>query len=454
MKQSAAPGLRWIAPLLPPLLALTLLLLPIGARAAAIDWADGVATPANPGADLGSASYSSWSVERGRITARFLLPVADAQRVAGSDIEVLVQQRVGEYLLEHLAVRANNAPCEAIDQGYDIGRVDPLTVAAGLYGFEIFFQCGAPGVADATAGPLPASGSVTPAGLVLEDHALFDRLPGQIDFARVQMADGPAREELFTATHQQLAVSAGHSPPAAGWGRYLALGFARMLGRWDRLCFLLGALLLVHRMRDLRAFGLALTGGYALALVATLPGDLVPRGELLGSAVGLLIALVAGLSMVRELARPRLAIIGAMGALLALAALSLLGHATWPVLLLAGAALFAGGLLGARTTLERRGLEVALLAALFGFLDGFVLPEALAPQQLSERALLPMAVGYDIGALLAALGVMVLLMLARGAVSRRARASHAPAPWALARDAATAMLAGLGVFWMLSRLHG
>lgn len=454
MKPSAVLSEGRRAPLLAPLLALALLLLPLGAHAAAIDWADGVATLANPGADLGSASYSRWIVQGRRITARFLLPVADAQRVAGSDIEVLVQQRVGQYLLEHLAVRANNAPCEAIDQGYDIGRVDPLTVAAGLYGFEIFFQCAAPDAAGATAGPLLANGPVPPADLVLEDHALFDRLPGQIDFARVQVAGGLSRDELFTTTQQQLALSAGNLPRAAGWERYAALGFARMLGRWDRLCFLLGAVLLMRRARELRAVGLALTAGYALALVATLPGDLVPRGGLLGAAVGLLIALVAGLSMVRELARPRVAAIAAMGALLGLAALSLAGHATWPVLLLAGAALFAGGLLGARTSLQSRGLDVTLLVALFGFLDGFVLPEALVPQQLSARALLPMAVGYDIGALLAALGVMVVLMLARGAVGRWTRESGTPAAWALARDAATAMLAGLGVFWMLSRLHG
>jgi hypothetical protein len=454
VKHPAPP--RASGPALPlPLLTLllALLLLPVGAQAAGIDWANGVASRANPGADLGSASYSSWSVQGTRITVRFLLPTADAQRVAGSDIEVLVQQRVGQYLLEHLAVRANNAPCEAIDQGYDIGRVDPLTVAAGLYGFEIFFECAGPDAAAATAAPLLASGPAPPAALVLEEHALFDRLPGQIDFARVQGADGAARQELFTVTHQQLALSAGRSPPAAGWERYAALGFARMLGRWDRLCFLLGAVLLMRRVRDVRGLGLGLTAGYALALLATVPGDLVPRGGLLGAAVGLLIALVAGLTMVRELARPRLAITAAMAALLSLAALSLLGHATWPVLLLAGAALFAGGLLGARTMFGSRGLEVALLAALFGFLDGFVLPEALAPQQMSARALLPMAVGYDIGALLAAFAVIVLLMLLRR-VLHRWMSSHAPAPWALARDAATAMLGGLGVFWMISRLHG
>lgn len=434
------------------LLALALALTPIGVRAAGIDWADGVASIANPGADLGSASYSTWSVEGGRITTRFLLPVADAQRIAGTDIEVLVQQRVGQYLLDHLAVRAGSAPCEAIDQGYDIGKVDPLTVAAGLYGFEIFFQCAPPPVPSSDE-PL-ASAPSAPAELVIEDHALFGRLPGQVDFARVQVADGPFRSQLFTAAHQQLTLPATGAPPAAGWQRYTALGFARMLARWDRLCFLLGAVLLTRRMRDLRLLGLSLAGGYALSLIATVPGDLVPRGGLLGAAVGLLVALIAGQQVVREMARPRLAILAAMGALLGLAALCYLAHATWPVLLLAGAALLVGGVLGARAKLASGSQGAALLTALFGFLDGFVLPEALVPQQISARALLPMAVGYDFGALLAALAVMALLLLARSALARWTQEPRSQASWGLARDAATAMLAGLGVFWMLSRLHG
>jgi len=418
--------------------ALAVLLLPLAAAAAPIDWADGITTPGNPGADLGSASYSTWSVDGERITLRFLLPLADAQRVAGSDIEVLVQQRVGQYLLDHLAVRSGGTPCEAIDQGYDIGRVDPLTVAAGLYGFEIFFQCASPA-----------------AGLVLEDHALFDRLPGQVNFARVQVADGPFRAQLFSASQQRLSLPARGSLSAAHWHRYAALGFTRMLGRWDRLCFLLGIVLLARRAREVQAVGAGLAVGYLLSLLATMPGNLVPRGGLLGAAGGLLVALVAARLLVGQLARPRRAIITAMGALLCLAALALLAHATWPlVLLLAGAALFAGGVLGMRDTWANPGLQAALLAAVFGFLDGFVLPAALAPQPQSGRALWPMVTGYDLGAWFAALCVVGLLWLARAALVRWLRQARYSAPRALIRDAATAMLGGLGVFWMLSRLHG
>jgi hypothetical protein len=358
-----------------------------------------------------------------------------------------VQQRLGEYLLAHLTVREGAASCEAIDQGYDIGRVDPLTVSAGLYGFEIFFQC-----------PAPPS-SVPSPGIVISEGALFDRLPGQVNFARVQVADGAFQPELFTHSHQQLLLTAQVAPAPVAWSRYVALGFARMLGRWDRWCFLLAATLLMRGYRDGWPLALGLTGGYALSLLATLAFGLVPRGELLGAALGALLAVTAAQLLAQQLERTRRASIATLVLLLAMAALALLAHARWPVLLLAGTALFGAGLLAARPGLARWRLEIVLLPGVFGFLDGFVLPEALAPQQLAPRALLPMTLGYDTGALLAGFAVLSALWLAREGLASWPQPALRSTPSgrasrALALDATTALLGGLGVFWMLSRLHG
>ena len=129
-----------------------------------IDWV-GNGGPADGSIGDRSVSYSSWGLSGDTFIVRYLLPISDAERVAGTNIEVLVQQRLGVYLLAHLAVRAGSQDCPAIDQGYDIGKVDPLTVAAGLYGFEIFFRC-----------PTGAAGNV-----VLENRALFDRIPWPTD---------------------------------------------------------------------------------------------------------------------------------------------------------------------------------------------------------------------------------------------------------------------------------
>ena len=439
----ASPPARWgLLRLLASwlLLASGTLLLPRAAHAA-IDWADDASSAINPGADLGSASYSTWNLQADRVTVRFLLPKADAERVAGSDIEVVVQQRLGDYLLQHLAVRAGASPCPAIDQGYDIGRVDPLTVGAGLYGFEIFFGCGQSGT------------NAQPSGVTLEDHALFERLPGQVNFASVQIGAGALQRQLFTRAHQQLALPLQGAASPAPLSRYLGFGFARMLGGWDRLCFLLGSVLLLRRAREGLALVSGLTIGLALCLPATLLADLIPRGQLAGSAVGLLIALVASEIIARHIGRTRQVVIAVLGALLCLAALILIAHARWPVLLLVGGAIFAGGWLGAAKALPEP-LRHALLPAVFAFLEGFVLPSALAPLQLSAPQRLPLVASFDLGALLAAAGLVAVLLLARGAALRW----PGPAPLmrmrALASDGAAAALGGLGVFWMLSRLHG
>jgi hypothetical protein len=409
---------------------------------AAIDWTDTTASAANPGADLGSASYSTWSLQGNRVIVRFLLPAPDAERITGSDIEVVVQQRMGGYLLDHLAVRAAGAPCPAADQGFDIGRVDPLTVSAGLYGFEIFFQCGQSGI------------EAQASGVTLEDHALFAQLPRQVNFAQIQIGAGALQAQLFTPTHQQLRLPVKGAVSPAPLSRYLGLGLTRIFNRWDSLCFLLGSVLLVRRPRDglLVLYGLAT--GLVLSLPAVLMADLVPRGQLAGSAVGLLIALLAGQLLSGGLARPRPVVIGAVGALCWLAALAWLAHGRGAVLLLAGGGLLAGGVLGLAPTARSHAWRCVLLPAAFAFLAGLVLASALAPLQFSVRERLPMVLAFDVGALLGAAAWLVLGLLGREALSRWHGSAAFERLRALTLDGTVAALGGLGVFWMLSRLHG
>ncbi|HTW75246.1 MAG TPA: hypothetical protein VMD56_10055 [Steroidobacteraceae bacterium] len=455
-----------------------------------IDW-DG-----NGGAGGGSVgdrsvSYSTWSLNGDTFILRYLLPVGDAERVAGTDIEVLVQQRLDDYLPSHLAVRADGQVCPEIDQGYDIGRVDPLTVAAGLYGFEIFFRCPVP------VPPQPGPMQLTlrappppPLNLVLENSALFDRIPGHVDFARLQIG-ARASQQLFTAHHQRLVLRlegvsitpelpgstaaprdsrSVQALPSAGIGRYAALGFGNVLGSLDRLCFLVGAVLLLQegaRQRGPRASRAWLTEaaylpaglavGYGLSMILALAGGLAPRERLLDAAVGWLVALQAAQLLARSRVRVRPLAVGAAAALLCLAAVVLLAHARWPVLLLAGAGIFTGSYLTAAEPLQSRALGGLLLPALFGLLDGFVLPAEVVPMQLSRGAVFRMAAGFDLGALLAELLALIALAVAVRVLlawPRRRAVAGSPASSGLATDLMTAALSAAGLFWMVSRLHG
>ncbi|HTY48212.1 MAG TPA: hypothetical protein VMB48_00815 [Steroidobacteraceae bacterium] len=405
-----------------------------------------------------SVSYSTWIVSPGAVTLRLRLPAAGAARLTGSDIPVLTVQRLGAYLLGRTGVRSGGRDCPAIDQGYDLGKVDPLAVAPGLYGFEIMFRCPGP-----------------PGPLSLHDHVLFDRVPGHIDFARIERG-GQSSLALFTAGREQLQVPDTGALPAAGIGRYLRLGALHLLGSPDRLCLLLGAMLLVRRRRDLGGLLLGLAAGYGLSLLAGVPDVMQPQPALTDAWVGFLVALLAVLLATRRFGGWNLL---AAGLPAALAVLAVLAAARAPrcALLLAGAALLAFGLLaaaappgagngtgagtgvgtgagaGAGTGVgARAGAASARLlpVTMFGFLDGFTLPTMLAPMTLTGLAPLHLVAAYDLGSMLPA-AVMAALFAGLAGMPPSVRIGLVPARHIL-DDCAAACLGGLGAFWLVSRL--
>jgi hypothetical protein len=388
-------------------------------------------------ADTRSVSYSTWIVSGDRVTLRYVLPAAEARRLSGSDVPVLTVSKLGDYVLSHVAVRASDHDCPAIDQGYDLGRVDPLQVGAGLYGFEIIFQC-------------PSS----PQAVTLVDRALFDRVPAHVDFARVETDQGSS-EHLFTAARERLGISQSGHTPSAGPSQYARLGLLHILRSPDRLCLLLAALLLVQRKRELGYLLGALAGGYALSVLVQATDLILPQLRANDAFVGFLVALLATSLIVREAPRRHSAAValGWSALLLILALIAALTHATHATLLLAGAALISGALLAALLGGEpppRVALNALLVpASLFAFLDGFTLPALLAPSNLVQRAQVPMVAAFDAGAVLAA---ALVLGLAVGGFALLQARKLAP-PYALLHDATAACFAGLGMYWLISRLH-
>src|SRR6202042_224930 len=99
--------------------------------------------------------------------------------------------------------------------------------------------------------------------VVVRNTALFDRVPDHVDFARIQM-HGQSVEQLFTARHQELALPDDRPVSATGFASYIRLGLLHVLINADRWIFLLGALLLVRRRRDVGYLIVALAAGYLL----------------------------------------------------------------------------------------------------------------------------------------------------------------------------------------------
>jgi hypothetical protein len=376
-----------------------------------------------------SVSYSTWIVSGNMITLRFVLPVTEAQRLTGTDASLLTISRLEDYLLQNLTVQSAGGQCPAIDQGFDLGRVDPLAVGSDLYGFEIFYRC------------------TDPRHLVLRNNALFGQTPAHVNFARIQLR-GQSVEQLFTAQHQELALPDERALPAAGLGAYLRLGFTHVMRSADRWCFLLGMLLFVRRPREAGYLVLALAGGYLLALLLSTAGWVVPRPAPIEAFMGFLVALLGTAITQREARDTQVTAVGWPGLLLVLVlAIALLRAplAIWA--LLGGAAIALGFFVLSRLSADKPPLWPGL-GVLFAFLDGFVLPAVLPPAQLPQWLQVRMLIGFDLGAVLFDAALIVLVVGAWQLV----RARRFSLPQAAINDVCAAGLSGLGTFWLITRL--
>jgi len=387
--------------------------------------------PAHAGS--ASVSYSTWVLSGDTVMLRFVVPAAEAQRLTGSAIPVLTVSKLGDYVLHHTAVSASGQDCPAIDQGYDLGRVDPVQVGAGLYGFEIFFRCGAP-----------------MQSLVLEDHALFDRAVDHVDFARIEVG-WRFTDQLFPAARQSVHIADPAAVPAAGIWQYVRLGMGHVAHDAGEICFLLAALLLVRGRRDAALIVFGLAAGHALSLLAQAWGLIVAGEPLIGAFAGFLVALAAIAIVVPELRRPQVAITGWSILLLMLALIAAGLRALHPALLLAGAAALSAGLLTAVRRSGRQPWFASSLAVVMGFLGGFALPSLLGPLHLPERSEIRMAISYDLGALLTAAGVVALVA---GAVALVGGAGRLSPTRSGAEVLAASIFGGLGMFWLVSGLQG
>jgi len=376
-----------------------------------------------------SISYSLWVVSGDSVLLRYTLPKAELRYLVPPGWPNPATASVASYLLRRLTVRSAAGACPALDQGYDIGRVDPLAAGPGLYSFEILYRCS------------------DPRGLTLSNAALFERAP-HTDFARVQINGSAFVPVLFTAGHQQLRLADSAPPPRASAASYLRLGGAHVLHDLEGACFLIAVALLLKRRQERVYIAAGLALGYIAATVLAAV-DLAQLRPAAGEAwTGLLVACVAAAAVTQGGHGARRLPVAAAAALVLLAALAALLHQPQAALLLAGAALFTGGFLqwSARSSaLPQRWLPPTIL---FGLVDGFVLPADW--HILGIAALMPTAglAAFNAGVLLAdgllcaaAVGVITLLQRSRAA-----------ALGPLAKDLSAAALVGLGMFWLVSQV--
>jgi hypothetical protein len=370
-------------------------------------------------------SYSYWTVEGATVHVRFVLPTSQAHDLAAPSAPPPTLAATSSAIGAGLSVTATGGDCIAIDQGEGVGAIYAMALTPGVERFELIFRC-------------PSAG-----GIVLHDHLLFARAPGQ--------RGGGSAIRSFTIGRQDLALPAGALTDQSA-GAFAWRMFVGKLGAVESFFVVAGLLLLAWRWRDLGYIAAGLSAGYGVSLMLKLSGLVVARNSSTEVAVDALMIILgcSALYLHSRLSAPRGP--GLPPALFALAGLAATAAAASispaSALTVGGLVLFSSTLLSGAATGFRSSWLATALAALFGLLDGGRMVNELVPLHLPPLRLAPMLAGDDLGAMAAILAITAAGIGALWIAKRRA-AFVRP----VAEDLAGATVLGFGVFRFVSHIY-
>jgi hypothetical protein len=278
--------------------------------------------------------------------------------------------------------------------------------------------------------------------LRIESDAFLDVAPSHLHFARVTLADGRTAEHVLSDGERRFPLDAPDAPSVLGAMR---LGVIHILSGWDHLAFVLALLLFGGTLADTARVVTGFTVAHSLTLALAVIGWVRPQQAPVEALIGLSIALVAAencwLAGRRHPALPW----GIAALLLALAGAAAAGVGRVPALALAGLALFTGCHMTRLLSADRPQRLRWHAAFGFGLLHGFGFASVLVDAGLPTAALVRLLVGFNAGVEVGQLAVVVtVLPLIAGIRSWR------PALLELG----SAAVAGLGVFWFVTRAFG
>ncbi|MCW5889211.1 MAG: HupE/UreJ family protein [bacterium] len=360
-----------------------------------------------------STSFSTWVLGADGADVTVRLTTLEASRLPWP---VGDAAKLGDYLAAHLLLLADETPC--------VPDAPPraLAASAGRLALEWHVRCD---------GGAPTR---------LRSTAFLDVAPSHVHFARVRWPDGRSAERLLSDGERGWSLVDPEPPSFLG---AVALGVEHIATGVDHLAFVLALLLLGGTLGETVRLVTGFTIAHSVTLALATLGWVRPEQAPVEALIGLSVALVAAENVwlaggARSLALP----LGVAGLLLALAAL---GGGTVPPLALAGLALFAACHM-IRLGRAAHPLSLRWTAAFaFGLLHGFgfaaVLVDAALPPAALARVLLGFNLGVELGQV--ALVLLVVPLLARAGSWRPALV-----------DAGSAAVAGLGVFWFVSRAYG
>ena len=391
----------------------------------------GSAVPTQPARAHGrSHSYSSWEIESGGAQVRVRIPLLEltrlpfgpsARRGATAELARYVQARV------HIFVGENACP-----------PADPASTRTTPDGWVVY-----------------AWRVVCPTGddWTIRSELLLDVVSAHLHFVRVALRDGtvlervlseasPSWEEVWTAGAEGDSSSAGASLPG-----YLALGIQHILSGWDHLAFVLALILLASTLGEVATLVTGFTVAHSVTLGLAVLGIVRPEAIAVEALIGFSIALVAAENVWLLAGRDRVIPIATTAALVGLALLAAFGVGLLRPLTLIGLALFTFCHFALLDRVERPARLRIAVAFAFGLVHGFGFAGVLAGMELPRGRLVPALFGFNLGVEVGQIAVVALVWpLLRLLSGTRAMGSMA--------ELFSAGIAGLGLFWFVTRAFG
>jgi len=396
--------------------------------AVAVVWLGGLASISH--AHTRSRSDSWWRLDESGAEVRLRMTQLDLSRLRPDTLAPAPgRDPIAAYLARSLVLRAGDAPCRVVEAPV------PRRAREGWASWAWRVRC--------PPGASPRS---------IESALLLGEAPSHLHFARVETAEGEVSEALLAGDSRRLRLDAEGSPRLHGSGfrDYVALGIEHIATGWDHLAFVFALLLLAGSWREVAVLVTSFTVAHSLTLALAVLGVVRPDANAVESLIGFSIALVAAenawLLSGRGVAVPAVA----LAAIAAMGVAGFFGAAALSLLSAAGLALFTFCHFALLERAERPARLRAAVAFGFGLVHGFgfagILNELALPTERLAPALLGFNVGVEIGQIaIVAVGWPLLLLLE----TRSGGAWHR-----LVAEVASATIAGLGVFWWVSRSLG
>jgi hypothetical protein len=375
-----------------------------------------------------SETQSVWRIVGATVHVAYTIPDIEIPRLAHPDGAPLSEAELADYVRQNVTVLHSGQLCERTED------VRPIAASAGFKRFEFGYQC-----ADAQ-------------GMSIHSSGFFSTVPTHVTYAQIITDKGDFISQLLTATQQTLDLSSasGQSPlQNASFLEYVGMGIMHIFSGYDHQVFLLGLVLISKRLRDLIFVITGFTIGHSVTLALATTGVIRPHSEYIDALIGLTIALIAA-ENIGDSNRRSGTLASVMGSMLLLMALGkMTGFGGLPVYLLVGTAIFAVNYLMLSGHLKDAARLRLVVTLVFGLIHGFGFAANLLDMQLPTGRLAELLVGFNLGVEIGQLTLVCVLITLVWLLSRMKLTLPRP----IVVDVASACVAGVGLYWFVSRSY-